>query len=146
MKKVIRLTEGDIQRIVRRVIKEQSSNGFITDIENVSGDDYEIIEWFVDWAMQFDSVEDLEYEIKMLSKNPEPWFKKVVGAASRTKDDEKLRRKQLKQISRRYGRQQAFEKNKRGLGVIGALTWDILMGWLAIKIVVNHHSTKKKNN
>ena len=144
MKKVIRLTEGDLQRIVRRVIKEQSSNGFITDIENVSGDDYEIIEWFVDWAMQFDSVEDLEYEIKMLSKNPEPWFKKVVGAASRTKDDEKLRRKQLKQISRRYGRQQGFEKNKRGLAIIGALTWDILMGWFVVNSAIKFFDKKEK--
>lgn len=98
-----------------------STPWLIADIERAKTDP-ELMAAIADWVATRNSVEELQYDLKMLAKTNAVASKKIADFFQRNKNNTQISNKQIRQATRKYRASQIdSDKVAQGAGIAGAV-------------------------
>ena len=125
MKRVVRLTESDLTRLVRRIVNENTNMQAEVAIENCDENDDMAMERCVDNLFADMTEEDAENYVMELSRRKPKWLKKLVQWFRRT--------------GRKIKREVRRTKKKDKIAAVGALVTFATLATLFFKHIKDIH-------
>ena len=110
----------NMRRFGTKNLNEQTTP-LVADIERATTDP-ELMAAIADWVAQYDSPEELQYNMKMLPMGNPTVTQKIVDFFQRNKTNDELRRKQVRQATRRY---QAGQIDGDKVSGVAATAYDV---------------------
>lgn len=116
----------NMRRFGTKNLNEQTTP-LVADIERATTDP-ELMTAIADWVAQYDSVEELQYDMKMMSKTNAAASQKIADFFQRNQNNAQIRNKQIRQATRRYRASQIdSDKVAQGVGMVGTVGGILLL-------------------
>lgn len=120
MIKLKNILAENMHRFGTKNLAEQTTP-LVADIERATADP-ELMSAIADWVAQYDSAEELQYDMKMLANSNAPAAKKIADFFQRNQNNAQISNKQIRQATRKYRASQIDgDKVAQGGGMAGAI-------------------------